>query len=163
MYITNYRFTTNTLANVTCPLVLVKIMLKPLPPFMGGQSELAIFFRFFWQFFSGFHFASFACVWHPIRVENRGPKMEPYNRLWLDYYICGWKWVWSTQRPLCWCCCCCCYCCCGCNVCRGPGLKRKKAGGGLGGRAQRLPPSALVGKQKAPREEAQKRTSRNSL
>ena len=67
-----------------------------LPPFFqtgcqtakkdGGQSELAIFFRFFWQFFSGFHFASFACVWHPIRVENRCPKMEPYNRLWLDYY-----------------------------------------------------------------------------
>ena len=56
---------------------------------LGGQSELAIFFRFFWQFFSGFHFASFACVWHPIRVENRCPKMEPYNRLWLDYYAVG--------------------------------------------------------------------------
>ena len=40
----------------------------------GGQSELAIFFRFFWQFFSGFHFASFDCVWHPIHAKTGAPK-----------------------------------------------------------------------------------------
>ena len=78
--------------------------------------------------------------------------------VWWRYFL-----VCFCGGVLCFFCCCCCCCCCGCEVCREPGLKRKKAGGGLGGRAQRLPPSALVGKQKAPREEAQKRTSRNSL
>ena len=50
------------------------IQILNLPGFMGGQSELAIFSAFFWQFFSGFHLASFACVWHPIHVENRCPQ-----------------------------------------------------------------------------------------
>ena len=42
--------------------------------FFGGQSELAILFRFFWQFFSGFHFARFDCVWQPIRAKTGAPK-----------------------------------------------------------------------------------------
>ena len=105
--------------------------------FSGGSVWISNFFPLFLAIFFRFslcqfclRLASYSCR---KQVPQNGAIQQAVARL-----LCGWKWVWSTQRPLC--CCCCCCCCRGCKVCRGPGLKRKKLEGGWGGGGSASPP-----------------------
>ena len=86
------------------------------------------------------------------------PQMLHWQRWW-------WSLFWTSCCCCCCsCCCCCCCCCCSCCSCcsllfwilwrvlvlvvlvpwEEATLKNKKAGGGLGGRAQRLPPRCIA-------------------